>query len=70
MLNYSFLEMALLHTCVSVLPFGLGIFHWQPGSGRWGTGITSKAASLSVLSFEKSVLALVFRLFVCNVCCQ
>lgn len=61
------------YASASVLPFGLGIFHWQPGSymGReGGTGITSKAASLSDLSFEKSILALVFRHFVCNACSQ
>ena len=36
-------------------------------AGRWGAGITPKAASLSVLSFEKSILALVLRLL-CIVC--
>ena len=33
----------------------------------WGAEVTPKAASLSVLSFENSLLALVFR-FVCVVC--
>lgn len=33
----------------------------------WDAEVTPKAASLSVLSFEKSILALVFR-FLCVVC--
>lgn len=62
----------VMHLCLCAAIW-FGIFHWQPGSymvREGGTGITSTAASLSGLSFEKSVLALVFRPLVCNVCSQ